>query len=328
MKKLKVNRNTKIFVACPGNTATGGPELLHQLVYELNNLGLNSYMFYYSKSKKNPVHAAYEEYKNPYVLSIEDNKENVFIVPETRTRLIYDYDQIQKVIWWLSLDNYYEVIGQYNFLKKIKKILLQKVGLLRVYRFENNNIFHLVQSEYVKQHLEVKNISKIFYLSDYLNDIFIEQQLKKIKISKENIVLYNPEKGYEFTSKLINKSDDIKFIPIENMTRNEVANILSRAKVYIDFGHHPGKDRLPREAAISGCCVITGKRGSAGYYEDVPIEDEFKFEDNSDNIRRILKKIKNCFLEYDSNSEKFNFYRKKIKNEQDIFISDITDIFL
>jgi len=33
-------------------------------------------------------------------------------------------------------------------------------------------------------------------------------------------------------------------------------------QVYIDFGHHPGQDRLPREAVQCGCVVITGKRGS------------------------------------------------------------------
>ena len=33
-------------------------------------------------------------------------------------------------------------------------------------------------------------------------------------------------------------------------------------QVYIDFGHHPGQDRLPREAVQCGCVVITGTRGS------------------------------------------------------------------
>ena len=30
-------------------------------------------------------------------------------------------------------------------------------------------------------------------------------------------------------------------------------------KLYIDFGGFPGKDRLPREAVMHDCCIITGK---------------------------------------------------------------------
>ena len=35
MDKLKIKNNTKFYVACPANIATGGPELLHQLVHKL-----------------------------------------------------------------------------------------------------------------------------------------------------------------------------------------------------------------------------------------------------------------------------------------------------
>lgn len=36
---LKLNNNSIVYVACPAKTKTGGPELLHQLVYKLNKLG-------------------------------------------------------------------------------------------------------------------------------------------------------------------------------------------------------------------------------------------------------------------------------------------------
>jgi len=42
-------------------------------------------------------------------------------------------------------------------------------------------------------------------------------------------------------------------------------------KLYVDFGKHPGKDRMPREAAVHGCCIITGRRGAAGNPFDIPI---------------------------------------------------------
>ena len=60
------------------------------------------------------------------------------------------------------------------------------------------------------------------------------------------------------------------------MTEREVEDCLSQAKVYIDFGGHPGKDRIPREAALCGCCVVTGRRGAAGNDVEVPINQSYK----------------------------------------------------
>lgn len=328
MKKLNINENTKIYVACPANFATGGPELLHQLVHYLNNLGFNAYMYYFNqKPNENPIHPAYKEYNNAYVEEIEDNKNNILIVPEVKTDLIYNYKYIQKVIWWLSVDNFYNFLGR-NPIKKSIKYFLWKMGVYKIYNFnEKDKVIHFVQSEYARQYLIKKGINDIYFLGDYLNKYFIIQQTNNINKRKKNIVIYNPKKGFGFTQKIIKFAKDIKFIPIQNMTREEVADLLSSAKVYIDFGNHPGKDRIPREAAISGCCVITGKKGSAKYYEDVPIPEKYKFEDKEENIPQIVEKIRYCIDNYDEVKKDFNNYRSLIKNEEEKFIEDIKKIF-
>ena len=66
------------------------------------------------------------------------------------------------------------------------------------------------------------------------------------------------------------------FIPIQGMSSIEVANLLESAKIYIDFGNHPGKDRLPREAVLSGCCIITNSKGSAKNSVDICISKKYK----------------------------------------------------
>lgn len=333
MKMLDLKKDTKIYVACPANIATGGPEVLHQLVYELANLGFDAYMYYYGRTEnKHPVHEAYMGYNNKFANNIEDHQKNILIVPEVKTEIIYQYYSIQKVIWWLSVDNYFRLLVSDSKLKKIIKKTLYYLHLYpkqKIYRFsKNDKIIHFVQSEYAKQMLKKRGIiENVFYLGDYLNNLFIEQQTINLNTKKENIVIYNPKKGIEFTKAIIRKARNIKFIPIENMTRDEVANLLSTAKVYIDFGNHPGKDRIPREAAISGCCVIVGKNGSAKFYEDVPLEDDFKFTASRKNIPLIIEKIKNCFDNYEEEVKKFAKYREMIKNEQLKFIDDIKNIF-
>ncbi|MBR0427023.1 MAG: hypothetical protein IJK18_02320 [Clostridia bacterium] len=329
---LEINEKTKIFMACPANVKTGGPELAHQLVNTLYNMGIEAYMLYIGAKKNiDPVNDEYKKYNNKYVteLSSKDiSKNNILIVPEIYTYLIKKhYNNMQTAIWWMSVDNYIVELKCKGIKRKIKRILNISKG--NHYKFEKDiKTYHLCQSYYAIDFLKTKGVDEndIFYLSDYLNDIYINMSEKDVK-EKEDIVLYNPKKGYEYTKKIIDKCNDICFVPLQNMTSTQVREALLRAKVYIDFGNHPGKDRFPREAAMCGCCIITGKRGSAKYKEDVNIPEEFKFEDLEKNIEIVSNKIKNTLNNYDEESKKFYEYKKIILNEKDKFISDVRCIF-
>jgi len=115
---------------------------------------------------------------------------------------------------------------------------------------------------------------------------------------------------------------------IINMTRKEVIETLQRAKVYMDFGNHPGKDRLPRESAILGCCVITGKRGSARYFEDVPIPEQYKFEDKEESIPTIVERIRDCLENFEERYKDFDYFRQVIREEPKKFLEDLKKIFI
>jgi hypothetical protein len=338
----EIYKNTKIFVACPANVSTGGPELLHQLAYHLRkDLSIDAYMYYYNFDDgkfKNPVHREYEKYDNPFVTKLnelEDNKKNIIIVPEIQEgiNLLQHFKNIRKGVWFLSVDNYYlsKVYEKILFLDFNKLDLLSnKIEKLAIkFPYEKDPLlkladFYLFQSYYAIDHF--KNLEHKYYLSDYLNKDFLK--IETDLSNKEDIVAFNPKKGYNFTKKIIESNKDIKFIPLINMSREEVIETLQKAKVYIDFGNHPGKDRLPREAAVLGCCVITGTRGSAAFFEDVPIPNEYKFEDKEKNIPKIVDKIKDCFENYEERYKDFEHYREVIKNEPQRFIEDLKKIFV
>jgi len=112
------------------------------------------------------------------------------------------------------------------------------------------------------------------------------------------------------------------------LNRDELISLLLKAKVYIDFGNHPGKDRIPREAAILGCCVLTSNRGSAAFIEDIPIPKSYKFPDCEDMIPQIINSILDCLNNFEKRSSDFIKYREIIKNEPSKFISDLKNIFL
>lgn len=351
--EIKICSNTKIYVVAPANIASGGPELLHQLVFCLRKyLNIDAYMHYIPNDCYSPVHFAYQQYKNQFVRNIEDKKENILIVPEIKIGIdeLKNYKNIKKGVWWLSVDNFYLSMILSNkknyffsrLINKAWKIFLKDQPIdieNKIWKkISTNNInlpsnlkkinFHLVQSYYARDYLLKQKIGEdnIFYVSDYLNEDFLNIQTDLSK--KQNIVVYNPKKGYSFTKKIIKKAKDIKFIPIINMNRQQVIETFQKAKVYIDFGNHPGKDRMPREAAILGCCVITGKRGSAAFYEDVSIPDDYKFDDKNENISNIIDKIKDCFNNFEESYKDFEYYREVIKKEPQKFIDDLNKIFI
>lgn len=327
---MRIDKQTTVYIPAPAHHATGGPELLHQLAHALIELGINAVMYYIPNGHPDPVHPEYVRYDVPFAREIEDRPDNVLIVPEVSAKFLDGFSQIQKVLWWLSVDNYYcyDNHGRFRVQKKKINDFLNRFGFFNPLFFDSKLKkidLHLVQSYYAKAFLERRGIRNIAYLSDYLNDDFLS--IETPLDAKENIVAYNPKKGYEFTKRIIAFDDSLQFVPIQNMTREEVVRLLQKAKVYIDFGNHPGKDRIPREAAMLNCCVITGKKGAAGYEEDVAIDEKYKFADTNGNIAQIVEMIKKCVNDYDDAIEDFEAYKKRIAGEKNVFLADVMQIF-
>lgn len=358
---IEIYRNTKIYIACPAYVATGGPELLHQLGYHLiNDLNTEAYMYYYNfdpSKTVEPVCSDYRHYNVPYVTSknsVDDRPENILIVPEIfpTLELLRNFSKLRKGVWFLSVDNYYfsrvkrtdflfkRVLNKFSrkFLKKkdpIFDIFSEKClsKLSRKYDYTKDKLLKTANFYIAQSFRSINWFSKldpIYYLSDYLSMEFLKANIDTSR--KEDIVTYNPKKGFSFTKRIINKLEkkfpSISVIPLANMTRQQVIETLSRAKVYIDFGNHPGKDRLPREAAILECCVITGKRGSAGNDLDVPIPKEYKFEDKIKSIPAIVEKIVDCIQNYEKRRLDFEEYRELVRKEPEKFLEDLKEIFI
>lgn len=338
-KKFKIYPDTKVFVVCPASVKTGGTEVIHQLVNILQEK-MDAYVYYVNiKKNPNPVPEEFEKYHCKKKRQLEhtyDNSHNILIVPETLTEYLYHYKYIQKSIWWLSVDNYISASILENKDKR-NYSLDMLLSLFYPERFEffpkNNSIIHLVQSYYAKQYLNKHGVYNQYYLSDYINDIYLDnyavksENADKSKEDRKDVVLYNPRKGMDFTAKIISAASGINFLPLENMTNDEIVNCMKESKIYIDFGNHPGKDRFPREAAMCGLCIITGKRGAAGNKYDVMIPAKYKFDDMEKAIPSIIECIRRCLENYENIQQEFAPYRYRISKEKDKFRKSIESIF-
>lgn len=306
----------KIYVYCPGDAVTGGPELLHQLVAELVKNKVLASIVYYPCDRTWSTPEPYLRYKCPVESEVPDASDIAVIVPEVATTLLYRFSHARRCIWWLSVDNYR---GNFENRTQAKQFIKRCISS----GIESpENTIHLCQSFYSKKFVKRRFGVVGYLLSDYLAEEFFSVSTPN---SKQDIVVYNPKKGASKTKSIIKRGTEIRFSPIVDMTRDQVMETLRGAKVYIDFGYHPGKDRIPREAAASGCIVIVGKRGSAKNDHDVSIPSDYKFMPWQHE--KAIALIRRIFADYPSHLKAQESYRCRIRTEREEFATQVQHLF-
>lgn len=310
----------KIYVLAPQNHKSGGAELSHQLCNAINRLtNVPAYMCYvdinapFDKALGVDVPApdAYEIYNTDHVIDAAElnSPDSIIVFPEGLTLSMPYYPEAKKVLWWMSVDNYVVSTKESNmsFIK-------------------DNVCLHLYQSYYAKDYVEKKIPgANGLYLSDYIN----QEHGKFIYPAqfRENIGLYNPAKGYGQIKPLIEKASWLKWVPLTGLDVPHMVLMMEAGKIYVDFGNHPGKDRIPREAAADGCCVITNKKGAAAFEGDVPIPEQYKFDNPADSLDEIDTLLHDICDNFAQHQARFESYRQMIAGEKAKFDED-TMIFV
>jgi hypothetical protein len=322
-----MSKYKKILVVCPAGAVTGGPEALHQLVAHMNSLELPAYMCYLPFNKTAEAPNPYKHYKTlsaPY----EDSIGNLIVFPEVDPMPALKVQNAQAALWWLSLENFLErrhVSPMYDKIRYLKRVIQRRrpwggaQGLKK--------LLHFSQTEHSSQYLRSCGITPVPLIDSINEDFLTGRYLDRID-HKQDIILYNPTKGWRVTSKLIRTFPDWKFEPLKGLNREQLSNKLYQAKLYIDFGHHPGRDRMPREAAMHGCCLITGQLGSAGNAIDLPIPSVYKLDSNSSQFIESFGKITSqIFTDFSQHYAAFDPYRKWLQDEPRIFKEQIKNYF-
>jgi hypothetical protein len=214
---------------------------------------------------------------------------------------------IQKGIWWLSAHNFpQEAEKQFQF-----------------NRPENTEVVHLAQSRYAELFLFNQGAKYIHPLTDYLNRSHFHGSNN---FHRKNQILYST-KGWGMVEKLKLVNPAMEWVALENMGPDEVCALMDSSKVYADFGYHPGKDRMPREAAVSGCCVVVGMRGAAAIHQDLSIPNAYKFNTNQFDMVSVILTIEDCILNYEERIKEFEGYIRIIKMNEEQFEIEVKQIF-
>lgn len=284
--------NPKIIGVCGAHTASGGPEAVHQLVDMANQIEDGSAALCYVPCEQHhSVTSAYQNYNIPTVIKKDIPKNSLIILPESLPGMVSYFDQ-KCALWWLSVDNF--GMNETDTLK--------------------NFVAHLSQSHYSTQFINSLGFES-YNLSDYISDEFYNEDTYEKNFS----ILVNPAKGMDLIEEFANLNKDKNIVMLKGMSKIDMAKALKQSMVYIDFGHHPGKDRIPREAALSGAVVFSTKNGSANNSIDLPIDDWYKFN----SLKELSLKIDDVFNNYKKHIEAQNDYYKTIQKEKSVFKSEV-----
>lgn len=309
-----------IFI-CPTVYASGGPEAIHQLAGKLLKMGIDTGVYYFNPNNIE-LDARLKAYNIPCLDKVVDSEENIIIFPEGIIDHMVNVKKAVKVLWWLSVDNASLDEKCCNYL------------------IDDKSVIHFSQSYYSTKFITEKLMidpNRVFYVSDYLNPVYLnvpdDWAFSEIEdysqINRDRVVLFNPKKGFGNTANLImHSTGDIKWQALNGMTPKQMRSAMQNAMIYVDFGNHPGMDRIPREAAVSGCCVFTNRNGSAGNDVDVPLDDKYKRDLDKEAAQDILKDIYAVMDRYAEVYRKdFGRYTDIIREQYKLFEISIYNAF-
>lgn len=308
---------SRFVILCPVKRQTGGVQLLYQLSDAINKSDISSAVILPVPFNAEPRNA-YSEYLHKFISYDDLSDSDVVIFPETLLHLLSKFKKQRRIIWWLSVDNYF---GS----RKLKFLLRNMINpLMLPNKKQIKSCDHLVQSHYAMKFVESTFECKSQYLGDFLSDEFLDKRSLPKKINR---IAYNPAKDNENFRKFRDYSG-FNYLALENMTRSEMILSLSECKIYIDFGNHPGMDRIPREAAILNCCILTNRAGSADYYEDIPIPDEYKVYNESIDNSVLKQRLHYMLMNYDNCIDEFAHYRTFIRAQKLSFYDSVQSLCL
>lgn len=285
-------------IPTPGAIRTGGPEALHQLADAINRSGKARALTYYVGGKHAGVAAEYQGlYPHIEETTTLQHAGAVLILAEIYNPADFNGPQWSaKWIWWLSAE--------------------------RFFPFEQFQGFgHLFQSEFARRKWQTFGLSGLM-LTDYIRSQYFGQSGAHDK--QKNLIAVNGSKGVLFAASLVQTCPDLEIVALKGMSSAQVCNTLDRAAAYVDFGWHPGRDRLPREAALRGCVVVTGVEGAANNPVDIPVAVDYKI--NPGNTAAVATLLRSICDQPELHRQRQAAYVRAIEQQPGLFDAEVANL--
>lgn len=320
------------FICTDDKQPIGGIKQLYRQVDILNNNGFNAFIVH---RKKGFRHQWFKnETKIIYNSSIFNNIKKVILNKKnTPFKTLKNYfrskndDFIDKngiiifpeiygpYISKLNIDNH-KVIFNQNCYYTFNNCTINNDQKDSIY-LDENFLATIVVSEDSKKYIEYtfpKTTTHRIHLGINTNKFIYDKVIKKRQIA------FMPRKLEEDIVQIINIlkiRNNLKnwdFVPIDNKTEDEVAQILNESFIFLSLNHKEGFGLPPAEAMASGCIVI----GYAGQGGKEYFNPDFSFKIEDGNIVQFTNKIEEIALLLENNAPEITLMSQYASN----YISD------
>jgi hypothetical protein len=203
---------------------------------------------------------------------------------------------------------------------------LSRIDELNSIDLPGKNSINTYQSEYARRNLLERFGIEGFSLTDYVKDLdFRENNEDPERFHNRPLISYNGNKGFELVHQLERQlQDKVDFLPLKSFTRAELLEIFLKSDLYLDLGHFPGKDRMPREALKAGCPILISRFGAAENEIDFAIPAEYKLDlENLDAESAAAKVLEILSLGKQLNLRSQENYRQSLFHDQEKFIQEV-----
>ena len=328
---IVIPRFSQVALLC-SESITGGPEALHQLAYTINRHGGNAQMAYFGGKSRvhlladrilgemdpdTPSLPAYAAYEPRPLKEMVFGTDTLLVFPEISVQQAREVSAGNKAVWWLSVDNALNQNPNLRYQSYLD------------YLFADTSLVHFYQSDYARDFLVSSGARRIHPLFDFTDANFLRPAAETS--TRTGRVAYFPRKGGDKAALFVAQSqaaaDPLAFAPIENMTKAQVKQTLESCAVYIDFGHHPGKDRVPREAACAGAVVLLHEQGAAKFFADHPLDPDHIFSLADIQSGRLQARVREIIANPQPHLDAQRYYRQKIWMEREEFDLQVKTFF-
>jgi hypothetical protein len=329
----------KVFVYYPRGKQSGGPEALHQLVDSLRRQGVDAFLVAYPHTRTNERVPLYACYDAPEADAVEDTSDSAVVAGEGQYPLLLQVRRAEVFCWWLAIESsllYQSLRLPYlrsyeaprnPALGAAKDLVISMRGYARRALYRDSHFTHVTQSEYAWSFLADRKRLPPTMLSDFTaRQAHVSAYGRST--SERGGVTYNATKADYITRQVAELCPDVEFIPIRGMAQDQVYETLGRSSIYLDLGAHPGKDRIPREAALAGCVVSVALRGAGAYSADVPIPFDHKVRLDGNMVENAVGTVQAVLKDRAGSFARQSSYRSAISREQTVFDAEVNAIFV
>ncbi|MBI2352793.1 hypothetical protein HYV11_00940 [Candidatus Dependentiae bacterium] len=326
------NNIKNVIIVSPQSLVTGGAEALVQLFHELHQAGFTTHMLWISKFSEvkikydkgiaylcpNSTNNGPEVYQIKYQTKslandIPLDQSTLVVLPEIWGNYIPLFKNAKIGFYWLSIE-YFKSHPESSY---YRSLIFEK-------KSDPWNCIHFSDAPWISKTIAEWGIQS-YLLEVPISSHYLSTPQQRTKI--ENSIAYNPAKGFELAINFIKKHQDYYYIPLKNLDEQGVINALDSAKVYIDFGSFPGKDRIPREALTRNCVIFIHNAGCATDFDSFPIDNFFRFTDEEVKNGTLHNKIIYALQHYQEMLALQEPMKKTIIESHENFKNQINTIF-